>query len=115
MLGHMLVYKAGIQLPKKMIPGPIQPWNPLMAPWEVAGTWPIPPAADWNKAQGRVPLPGLRPLWQMHRAEVQTSSWMWRGAELQRDSETLHPTRHLWDDSLLGLSCFRGCIGQGSP
>lgn len=72
MLGHMLVYKASIQLPKKMSPGPTQPWGPLTAPWEVPGTWPIPPVADWNKAQGRVPLPGPRPLWQMHQAEVQT-------------------------------------------
>ena len=55
MLGHMLVYKAGIQLPRKMSPGPTQAWNPLMAPWEVAGTRQIRPAADWNKAQGRVP------------------------------------------------------------
>lgn len=54
MLGHMLIYEAGVQFPEKMSPGPTQASGPLLAPGEVAsaaipGHMADPSAADWNK------------------------------------------------------------------
>ena len=36
MLGHMLIYEAGVQFPEKMSPGPTQASGPLLAAGEVA-------------------------------------------------------------------------------